>query len=62
MIETINDLGLRVMKDFDAQYASGVKPVFDSAKFPDPDIDPEAWPAGGVTTRAEAIEPVARHA
>jgi AGCS family alanine or glycine:cation symporter len=55
-------IGLRVMKDFDAQYAAGVKPVFDSAKFPDLDIDPEAWPAGGVTARADGIVPAPRHA
>jgi AGCS family alanine or glycine:cation symporter len=55
-------IGLRVMKDFDAQHASGVKPVFDSAKFPDLDIDPEAWPAGGVKARADGVEPAARHA
>ncbi|MBL8660374.1 MAG: alanine:cation symporter family protein [Rhodospirillales bacterium] len=38
-------IGLRVMKDFDRQFAAGEKPVFDPAKFPDLDIDPEAWPA-----------------
>ncbi|MCP5419416.1 MAG: alanine:cation symporter family protein [Gammaproteobacteria bacterium] len=37
--------GLRVMKDFDQQIASGIdKPVFDAAKFSDLDIDPKAWP------------------
>jgi AGCS family alanine or glycine:cation symporter len=55
-------IGLRVMKDFDAQYAAGVKPVFDSAKFPDLDIDPEAWPAGGAAARADGIVPAPRHA
>lgn len=54
-------IGLRVMKDFDTQHAAGLKPVFDPAKFPDLDIDPEAWPAGGITTRADGIAPAARH-
>lgn len=38
-------IGLRVMKDFDNQYTMGQKPVFDPTKFPDLNIDPEAWPA-----------------
>ncbi len=38
-------VGMRVMKDFDGQFAAGIKPVFDAAKFSDLNIDPEAWPA-----------------
>ena len=37
-------IGLRVMKDFDAQRKAGVKvPVFDPDKFDDLDIDKAAW-------------------
>ena len=37
-------VGLRVMKDFDAQRKAGVKiPMFDPDKFPDLDIDKSAW-------------------
>ena len=37
-------IGLRVMKDFDAQRKAGVKvPVFDADKFDDLEIDKDAW-------------------
>ncbi|NER60175.1 alanine:cation symporter family protein [Pseudomonas sp. MAFF212428] len=39
-------IALRVLRDYDAQRAAGVKtPVFDSAQFPDLDLDTRAWPA-----------------
>lgn len=36
-------IGLRVMRDFDAQRKQGVKPVFDPADYADLDIDESAW-------------------
>jgi AGCS family alanine or glycine:cation symporter len=45
-------IGLRVMKDFDVQFAAGDKPRFDPAKFPDLNIDPEAWPAEAASAKA----------
>ena len=37
-------VGLRVMRDFDQQIKSGVaQPVFDARKFPELNLDPEAW-------------------
>jgi AGCS family alanine or glycine:cation symporter len=37
-------IGLRVMRDFDAQRKAGVKvPMFDADKFDDLDIDKSAW-------------------
>ncbi len=36
-------IGLRVMRDFDAQRRSGLKPVFDPADYADLDIDQAAW-------------------
>lgn len=49
-------IGLRVMKDFDSQFAAGEKPVFDPAKFPDLNIDPDAWPAETASARAAALK------
>jgi AGCS family alanine or glycine:cation symporter len=41
-------IGLRVMRDYDAQRKAGIKqPVFDSSKFPDLDLDRAAWPVPG---------------
>jgi AGCS family alanine or glycine:cation symporter len=38
-------VGLRVIRDYDSQLRAGIaQPLFDSAKFADLDIDPEAWP------------------
>jgi alanine or glycine:cation symporter, AGCS family len=38
-------VGLRVIRDFDAQRRAGIEqPVFDPAKFADLEIDPDAWP------------------
>lgn len=37
-------VGLRVMRDYDEQRAAGIeRPVFDSAKFADLDLDHDAW-------------------
>ena len=39
------NIGLRVMRDYDVQRKAGIKqPVFDSSKFPDLDLDRNAWP------------------
>ncbi|MPQ65235.1 MULTISPECIES: alanine/glycine:cation symporter family protein [unclassified Pseudomonas] len=41
-------VGLRVMRDYDAQRRAGVsQPVFDSSKFADLDLDLAAWPTPG---------------
>ncbi|MDF2781986.1 MAG: sodium:alanine symporter [Geminicoccaceae bacterium] len=38
-------VGLRIMRDYDAQRRAGVaQPVFDPARFADLNIDPAAWP------------------
>ncbi len=49
-------IGIRVMKDFDTQFAAGETPVFDPAKFPDLNIDPDAWPAEKAAARAAAVQ------
>jgi len=37
---------MRILRDYDDQRAAGIKtPVFDSARFPDLDLDRQAWPA-----------------
>ncbi len=36
-------IGLRVMRDFDAQRKRGLKPVFDPQDYADLDIDEAAW-------------------
>ncbi|MNP64712.1 hypothetical protein D3C76_1602300 [compost metagenome] len=49
---------MRILRDYDDQRAAGIKtPVFDSSKFPDLDLDRQAWPANPptVTTKAEAV-------
>ncbi|WP_407313751.1 alanine/glycine:cation symporter family protein [Pseudomonas sp. nanlin1] len=39
-------VGLRVLRDYDAQRKAGVKiPVFDADQFPDLDLDRSAWPS-----------------
>ncbi|MEO1240214.1 MAG: hypothetical protein AAFW64_11375, partial [Pseudomonadota bacterium] len=38
-------VAMRVIQDFRNQVEQGIdKPVFDPAKFPDLETDPEAWP------------------
>ncbi|PWB32228.1 sodium:alanine symporter [Pseudomonas sp. SDI] len=47
-------IAMRVLRDYDDQRAAGVKtPVFDSAKFPDLDLDTRAWPAKVEQDRAK---------
>jgi alanine or glycine:cation symporter, AGCS family len=54
-------VGMRIMRDYDDQRAAGIKtPVFDSSKFPDLDLDLQAWPANppAAAPKAEAaVEP-----
>ena len=39
-------VAMRILRDYDAQRKAGIKtPVFDSSKFPDLDLDRNAWPA-----------------
>ena len=50
-------VGMRILRDYDDQRAAGIKtPVFDSSKFPDLDLDLNAWPANppAAATKAEA--------
>ena len=48
-------VGLRMIKDFDGQLRAGIaQPLFDPAKFPDLDIDREAWPGEAVAQPAAA--------
>lgn len=50
-------VGLRVLKDYDAQRQAGVaQPVFDGSRFADLDLDRAAWPAAkpAATTAAQA--------
>ncbi|WGL65254.1 alanine/glycine:cation symporter family protein [Pseudomonas sp. CW003PS] len=49
-------VGLRLMRDYDAQIKAGVEsPVFDPQKFADLDLDPKSWqaPADAPVTHAE---------
>ncbi len=49
-------VGLRLMRDYDAQIKAGVEsPVFDPQKFADLDLDPKVWqaPADAPVTHAE---------
>jgi len=42
-------IGLRILRDYDEQRKAGIEtPVFDSSKFPDLDLDLDAWPKPGV--------------
>lgn len=39
-------VGMRILRDYDDQRSAGIRtPVFDSSKFPDLDLDRNAWPA-----------------
>ena len=53
-------VGLRLIRDFDAQRRAGIEqPLFDPAKFADLDIDRDAWPPlqpAGPTTRSAAAD------
>ncbi|WP_438283295.1 alanine:cation symporter family protein, partial [Pseudomonas alabamensis] len=57
------NVGLRVMRDYDAQRRAGIKqPVFDSAKFQDLDLDRAAWPANPTVDAPVDAAPAAAHA
>jgi len=57
------NVGLRVMRDYDAQRRAGIKqPVFDSAKFQDLDLDRAAWPANPTVDAPVDTAPAAAHA
>ncbi|MOA40618.1 hypothetical protein D3C78_1625100 [compost metagenome] len=46
---------MRILRDYDDQRAAGITtPVFDSSKFPDLDLDRQAWPANPPAAQAEA--------
>lgn len=47
-------VGLRLMRDYDEQSRAGKVPVFDPARFPDLDIDADAWSDAG--QRADQAE------
>ncbi len=56
-------VAMRVLRDYDDQRKAGIKtPVFDSSKFPDLDLDRNAWPANpGLKPQVktgEAVDPV----
>lgn len=59
-------VGLRLMRDYDAQLAAGVaQPVFDARQFADLDLDPAAWPhveAAPVASAASACPNAAARA
>ena len=47
----------RILGDYDAQRRAGIKtPVFDSSKFPDLDLDRNAWPANPSQTPVHDAE------
>ncbi|KAA0988502.1 alanine:cation symporter family protein [Pseudomonas sp. ANT_J12] len=52
-------VGMRILRDYDDQRAAGIKtPVFDSSKFPDLDLDLQAWPANPPAAAPKAaVEP-----
>ncbi|MEQ7920847.1 alanine/glycine:cation symporter family protein [Xanthomonas sp. WHRI 1810A] len=51
-------IGLRLLHDYDEQRKAGIKtPVFDSGKFPDLDLDLQAWPKLG-TPQPSSAAPV----
>ncbi len=46
-------VGLRMIRDYDSQLRAGIaQPLFDPARFPDLDIDREAWPGEAARTAA----------
>jgi AGCS family alanine or glycine:cation symporter len=56
-------VGLRIMRDFDEQRRAGIaQPIFDPTKFPDLNIDHQAWsfdepPVSGLVARAQPATP-----
>jgi len=54
-------VGMRILRDYDDQRKAGIKtPVFDSSRFPDLDLDLQAWPNNPQPEPAEAKAEVAR--
>ncbi len=57
-------IGLRLLRDYDAQRSAGIKvPVFDARQFADLDLDPKAWPVPNLSAaseKAQAAQPVQR--
>ena len=57
-------IGLRLLRDYDAQRSAGIKvPVFDARQFADLDLDPKAWPVpnpSAASEKAQAAQPVQR--
>ena len=57
-------IGLRLLRDYDAQRTAGIKiPVFDARQFADLDLDPKAWPVPTEPTpvqQADAALPTQR--
>ncbi|MBK9259944.1 MAG: alanine:cation symporter family protein [Polyangiaceae bacterium] len=49
-------VGMRVLKDYRDQLKQGVEPVFDPAKFPDLDIDKDAWKLDDATVSGASAE------
>ncbi|MCQ4270610.1 alanine:cation symporter family protein [Pseudomonas kuykendallii] len=51
-------VGLRVMKDYDAQRSAGVgQPVFDARQFADLDLDRDAWPSAPASSATHEQAP-----
>ena len=57
-------IGLRLLRDYDAQRSAGIKvPVFDARQFADLDLDPKAWPVPNpspASEKTQAAQPVQR--
>jgi alanine or glycine:cation symporter, AGCS family len=57
-------IGLRLLRDYDAQRSAGIKvPVFDARQFADLDLDPKAWPVPNpsvISEKAQAPLPAQR--
>lgn len=57
-------IGLRLLRDYDAQRSAGIKvPVFDARQFADLDLDPKAWPVpnpSAASEKTQAAQPVQR--
>jgi len=50
-------IGLRLLRDYDAQRTAGIKiPVFDARQFADLDLDPKAWPVPAEPTSVAQTE------
>ena len=51
-------VGMRLMRDYDAQVKAGIDtPVFDASKFADLDLDPAAWPVAKASESAPQQAP-----